>query len=619
MSISLTKVFAGISDYVQKHEDNYTLIEDNINALLSTLGGSAGSISVPAGLQEIFDRAGIIGKASYQLTNQTVVADTLSIPAGAAWINLGFRKKTTSTSLSTASLTTGTRYLNIDSAGLPALATSSSSESIYSFAWNSGSKVISSVTLLVPILFDGDDYNDSLSSTALATSFTSLAERFENVETLVGVLGSYYAQDTGTTTGLTFGYKAGKVRNDNVLASTAAGTIAMSDASTNYVEVNPTTGVVSKNTTAFTTLLVPLFEVTTSGGVITGVVDQRTWASLAGAGGGGHTQNTDTGTSSTSFTLNNAEAGTPSANVSLMVERGTSPNTGIRWNETTDIFEQTVDGTTWTPIGAPDLGQQELCKMVTFEDPVEVVNLTGHTTDSGYVKVDLTANINFTSIVSGVQGMMLRVQYDDSAPDASTTVLFRKIENPVASPTESMRVYARDSADYNDNEGTMILVSGEGRDMSDVLKIGFEYLATTSGAGTANLKVFVVGYWEKVTGAGTQEVAFSSTGNVVGAGATVQFNLPGFVNRGMSYKITITETTGTPTAVYHVNAYSKDTFLSADLQYSVTDIDPATPFVDYRTINWRDKDGSAELHIQIENTDAASGTYDIVIEAERFA
>ena len=619
MAISLTKVFAGISDYVAKHESNYTVIETNINALLATLGGASGSISVPAGLQEIFDRDGVIGIASYKLTNQTVVADTLSIPAGAAWINLGFRSKVDSTNLDTSALTTGTRYINVDSAGLPSLSATSTTESIYSFSWDSGTKIITAATLLVDILFDGDDYNDALSSTVLAQDFTSIAARFENIENQVGVLGSFYAQDTGTTTGLTFGYQAGRVRNDNVVADTSAGTVAMTDNDVNYVEVHPTTGVVSSNLVGFTTLYVPLFEVTTSGAAITLVTDKRTWASLAGAGGGGHTQNTDTGTSSTSFVLNNTEAGTPSANASFAVERGTSPNVSLRWNETTDTWEQTVDGTTFTPLGAPDLGTQELCKFVSFEDPPEVVNLTAHTTDSGYVQVDLTSDPDFTSIVSGLQGMLLRVQYDDSAPDASTNVLFRKIENPVASPTESMRVFARDSANYDDTEGTMILVSGEGHDVSDNLLIGFEYLATTSGAGTANLKVFVVGYWEKVTGAGTQEVAFSSLGNVVAGSSTVQFNLTGFVNRGMSYKITITETTGTPTAVYHVNAYTKDTFLVADLQYSVTDIDPASPMVDYRSINWRDKDLTAELHISIQNTDASSGTFNIVIEAERFA
>jgi hypothetical protein len=50
----------------------------------------------------------------------------------------------------------------------------------------------------------------------------------------------------------------------------------------------------------------------------------------------------------------------------------------------------------------------------------------------------------------------------------------------------------------------------------------------------------------------------------------------------------------------------------------VTDIDPTIQFIDRRVIMIKDKDDTAELHIQIQNTDAGStATYDITIEAER--
>lgn len=619
MSITLVKSFAGSSTYVADHVNNYTLIEDNINALLASVAGSTASLSVSPGLQEIFDRDGVIGIGSYQLTNQTVVADTLTIPAGALWQTNTFKKKASTTALNTAALTTGTRYINVDASGTPSLASSSGPTSIYSFSWNSGTKVISAATLLVSVLFDGTDYADQLTSAALATTYDNVADRFEAIEVTLGILGAFYAQDTGTTSGLDFGYKAGTIRNDNSVSTTAAGTITLPASQTNYIEVTPSTGVVSTNTTGYTTLRVPLFTVTTDGSGITGVVDHRTWASLAGAGGGGHTQNTDTGTDAGTFTLLATQAGTPALNATLAVERGSSANVGIRWNETTDKWEQTTDGTVWTALGAPDLGVQELSKMVTFENPPAVVDITGHTTDSGYVKVDLTLDANFTSIVSGVQGMILRVQYDDSAADASTAVLFRRLENPLFSPAESLRVFARDSAAYDDKQGVTIVVQGEGVDMSSATKIGFEYFATTSGSGTANLKVFVIGYWEKVTGVGTQEIVFNSTGNVVAGSTTVDFDLTGFMNRGVTYNILIQETTGTPTAVYHVSMFTKDSFLSGDLQYSVTDIDPSADFVDYRGIMLRDKDNSAELHLRIQNTDASSGTFDITIEAERMA
>ena len=50
--------------------------------------------------------------------------------------------------------------------------------------------------------------------------------------------------------------------------------------------------------------------------------------------------------------LNNNEAGTPSQNAGIEVERGTSANVDIRWNETTDKWQFTNDGTTYVDIGS---------------------------------------------------------------------------------------------------------------------------------------------------------------------------------------------------------------------------------------------------------------------------
>ena len=48
--------------------------------------------------------------------------------------------------------------------------------------------------------------------------------------------------------------------------------------------------------------------------------------------------------------LNNNEAGTPSQNAGIEVERGTSTNVALRWNETTDCWEFTNDGTNYQRI-----------------------------------------------------------------------------------------------------------------------------------------------------------------------------------------------------------------------------------------------------------------------------
>ena len=51
------------------------------------------------------------------------------------------------------------------------------------------------------------------------------------------------------------------------------------------------------------------------------------------------------------LTLNTDETGAPSQNGGLMIERGTSSNVELRWNETSDEWEFTNDGSTYTAMG----------------------------------------------------------------------------------------------------------------------------------------------------------------------------------------------------------------------------------------------------------------------------
>lgn len=60
------------------------------------------------------------------------------------------------------------------------------------------------------------------------------------------------------------------------------------------------------------------------------------------------------GTDLTSFILNILQTGTPDEDVSLMIERGDSTNTGLKWNETTDKWQFTNNGTNWYNIASED-------------------------------------------------------------------------------------------------------------------------------------------------------------------------------------------------------------------------------------------------------------------------
>lgn len=125
------------------------------------------------------------------------------------------------------------------------------------------------------------------------------------------------------------------------------------------------------------------------------------------------------------------------------------------------------------------------------------------------------------------------------------------------------------------------------------------------------------------SGSGSSKLAFSSSGNAVASLATTGFDLTSFMNRGYWRKITITETGGTSTGTYDLRIYSKDTKSSADLLYSVDAIDSTANsrvFVDQLLVGYEDEDGTSELHVQIDNNDAAEGmTFTIAIVAEQMA
>lgn len=82
----------------------------------------------------------------------------------------------------------------------------------------------------------------------------------------------------GTHSGLNFAYGVGSVRADNVVTNVAAGTVTLTDNATNYIEIT-TAGVISANTTSFTSGKIPLYKVVTVSGEITNIVDVRCFLS----------------------------------------------------------------------------------------------------------------------------------------------------------------------------------------------------------------------------------------------------------------------------------------------------------------------------------------------------
>lgn len=618
-TVSLVKVFLGSTSYAGDHESNYTAIEDAINTLSGLLGGATSILDVPAGLQEIFDRNGIIGKASYKPSDNggaALPSNNLTVAAGAYWSGATFNKKSTTTSINMNAFSTATLYINVPTGGVPVVSTTTTQDTAWQFAYNQTTDIVSAVVRYstCDVLFDGDDYN------AMLGGYASVAERLDAISASSGALGTYYAENAAAHSGLNFGYLLGKVHNDNVVTDTAGSTILLTNAVLNYIEVHPGTGVVSTNLVAFTTGRIPLFTVTPSGGAIAAVVDKRSWA-RAGAGGGGHAQNTDLGTDAAEFKLNRLVAGAPSLNASLKVERGSSADVDVRWNEATDKWQFTNDGSTYSDIGAPgafDAGAQQLTKYVAKNDPPQVAERLAISTDGAYVNVNLgpSGDNVITDAPQGCQALVLRVQCWDTTPGLTINAKFKQY-NGASSPTKSYSVWAG----ANEQSGVMtIIIPGDDGGTTPI--VGFSYLVTASAANTSNVRVFLMGYMVKVTGVGSQTKDFSSAGSVVAAATTTNFNKTAFINRGLVYNLTMTETGGVMTGTYDISIYKKDTFLAADLLYSAVAIDATASsriYTDRLPFMYLDGDSTSELHIKIKNNDGVqSGTWTIAITAEQF-
>lgn len=93
-----------------------------------------------------------------------------------------------------------------------------------------------------------------------------------------------FSYNPATTTGLTLGLQGGTVRVNNGVVKKSASTVTLAASSTNFVEVNAL-GVVSSNTTGFTTNRIPLYTVATDSGSVVTVTDERAWLSMSDLSG----------------------------------------------------------------------------------------------------------------------------------------------------------------------------------------------------------------------------------------------------------------------------------------------------------------------------------------------
>lgn len=627
--LELFKEFAmNMTDYISRHDQNYTAIEDFCNYLAAMLpGASTSALTCPRALQEIYDRPGLIGTDAFSCSAGVLTGPSynLTVLKGAFWNGTNFLYKDTSTNVSLAGQATGTYYLYLDSAGVPNLSSSAVSNTIRQFDWDASTHTVSNVAIYsgISVLFDGDDYAAMLVSVARGLSFDSVTARLEAIELLLADMANYYGEDAASHSGLDFYYLAGKVRNDSVIYDTATGHVTLTDNATNYVEVDPTTGTVSANASSFTSGQVPLFLVVTASGAISTVTDKRTWAVAGtGGGGGGHTQNTDTGTTSRTFEIDNDAVGDVTDRGGIVVRNGSKADAIWAYNPVTERWEGSNDGGV-NFVGANEFFGDEgavVTRYIGQDDPDLLVEQLGVGSDADYVDVDVSS---YVTAPDGLEAVALRVQFWDSSPGSSVNVKFKK-KDAAGAPAYAWTVWQAE------NDAATIIVPVNGDNIC-------QYLITASGADTANLRIWLQGYYKKVSAAGPkgedgadgyvpEDITKTFTAITVGAGATVQTNLTDFINRGNIVLTQIQETGGNVTGTYDVVVFAKDDFTETnfgDKLYELAGVDPADnsrKWQDPESWSFRDEDLTNEMHIEITNNDISnSGTYVLWVRVEKIA
>lgn len=127
-------------------------------------------------------------------------------------------------------------------------------------------------TAITSILI-GDSVDPTIANlphTELETNIDNLIDYLKNSS--VGA----FEYDSVTSTGLNFDYEGGTYENRNVPYVITSGSRSLSASVTSYIEINTSAGTITHNASGFTAANIPLWEVTTDGSSITGVIDRRT-------------------------------------------------------------------------------------------------------------------------------------------------------------------------------------------------------------------------------------------------------------------------------------------------------------------------------------------------------
>lgn len=616
MTITLNSYAAGDTNYVAKLNSDMAQIAQAVNAQQGQITAVQGGTGTGGGVDQIYKDSGIIGVSSFQYT---LNSDTgLSFASGAVWhLATGqIAKNTSNTLLQFAGQSATSYHIYVDTAGNMLFSTASADTTIYEVDF--GAPSFTSLTRVVQYLFDGGDYASVLSSNEFG-SVVNLADRLSKIEAAL-TIDAMFAQKT--ISGLTWDYKSGRVRNGNTIISAGSGTISLSTAATHYIEVDPTTGSVSFTSEGgFTNSFIPIRIISTAASAVVSNADQRTWAinSFSGGGGGG---NANSGTADSIWKLYRG-AGATGSDAGVVVVRPDDANVEIRWNETNDQWEWTNDGTSYAALGQVagiDLGQGRQTRFTAVVSQPLVIELTNvdptsDPPDAGLPTASLSAYVSNTTTA-----VMLRGYVTDSNADLQTGT------------SQYGVLIARDSATLTNTAGQFIFADKVSTYHAETLVTPLSgqlltYRVDASSDAALTAKVALVGFWDVVTGVGTQVVsAYAGSGSTNTLSANTSTNdfvlsnaiFSGVVNRGLIYFL---EVSGTVPAgsLFDIEIYGSDGAVTSQLQFQAINIDGSAAYTTRMPFSYRDNASNSKVYLRISNNAASAGLFTLRWQGERFA
>ena len=640
MALSLFSFSAGDTAYIAKMNANNILIETAFNGLTNATDIATATGTVGTTLNDIWDRSGLVGASSMRVTCAT--SQTLSVTSG-SWWNITTVKR--GVSLSNASLNFGAKTSGIyqiiaDGAGglsvsVTSAAVAGSALAIYQIQYNAPN--FGSAERLVPILFHGDDYARMLSSPVFG-SFTRVADRLSSMEGGDGAIvsvggGSGAATGTGGVAGLyaqlaitsaVWTYAAGHLRNNNLIVSTAASTLPLEASATHFVEVAISNGSVSYTLAGWTSGdAIALRKISTCSGALSGSQDVRTWAiaGIGGSGGGGAGTPglANSGTTDGLWQLYRGTGATssPVSDAVFAVDRGSQNTASIRWNETSDKWEFSENGTTFTAflgMGNLDLGGGAVPRLNILASAPAVLEGQGLSTSATAALISLSAYTSTTTTIALIRGTAF-----DSALSAlgTSTEPFPGVAFYQNSGTIPPGAAAKIVANWQSGRPEMPQFL-----MVPVASQTIQYVLWSASTASLKVSTYLVGYVDLIQGVGTTLMSATRAG-LTGPISTVShvFSMANFSGVGNRLQVFYLEISSTLPAgsTYDLEFYGSDGGVASQLQFQALAIDASAAYITRLPWVYRDLASTSEVYLRISHQAASAGTFSVKWVAERFA